>query len=174
MTGYDAEHPLTTDDARVLTLLAEAQDAHDPMPPGLLERISLAVSLELMEAELAVLTAEALEPARADTPVVSITFTPSSLSLMVTMTGVGDGVPGEGWVIGPDGLPRRDAGVRVDGWVTGGGVEVDHVARDQAFAATSDATGRLTWPTVAHGAIRFRIRPPQPGSRVVVTPTIEV
>ena len=68
MTGYDADHPLTADDARVLTLLAEAQDAHDPMPPGLLERISLAVSLELMEAELAVLTAEALEPARADTP----------------------------------------------------------------------------------------------------------
>jgi hypothetical protein len=74
---------------------------------------------------------------------------------MVTMTGVDDGV-------------------RVDGWVTGGGVEVDLLAGDQAFAATSDATGRLTWPTVAHGAIRFRIRPPQPGSRVVVTPTIEV
>ena len=155
MTGYDADHPLTADDARVLTLLAEAQEAHDPMPPGLLERISLAVSLELMEAELAVLTAEALEPARADTPVDSITFTASSLSLMVTMTGVDDGV-------------------RVDGWVTGGGVEVDLLASDQAFAATSDATGRLTWPTVAHGAIRFRIRPPQPGSRVVVTPTIEV
>ena len=151
----DANRPMTADDARVLTLLAEAQDLHDPMPPGLIERISLAVSLELMEAELAVLIAHELEPARADTPVDSITFTASSLSLMVTMASVDDGV-------------------RVDGWVTGGGVEVELLSGDESFAATSDATGRLTWPTVAHGAVRFRIRPPQPGSRVVVTPTIEV
>lgn len=151
----DADRPMTADDARVLTLLAEAQDLHDPMPPGLIERISLAVSLELMEAELAVLIAHELEPARADTPVDSITFTASSLSLMVTMASVDDGV-------------------RVDGWVTGGGVEVELLSGDESFAATSDATGRLTWPTVAHGAVRFRIRAPQPGSRVVVTPTIEV
>jgi hypothetical protein len=151
----DANRPMTADDARVLTLLAEAQDLHDPMPPGLIERISLAVSLELMEAELAVLIAHELEPARADTPVDSITFTASSLSLMVTMASVDDGV-------------------RVDGWVTGGGVEVELLSGDESFAATSDATGRLTWPTVAHGAVRFRIRAPQPGSRVVVTPTIEV
>ena len=151
----DANRPMTADDARVLTLLAEAQDLHDPMPPGLIERISLAVSLELMEAELAVLIAHELEPARADTPVDSITFTASSLSLMVTMASVDDGV-------------------RVDGWVTGGGVEVELLSGDESFAATSDATGPLTWPTVAHGAVRFRIRAPQPGSRVVVTPTIEV
>ena len=155
MTAYDAVRPLTAEDKALLTALAAAQDQYDPIPPGLIERLSLAISLELMEAELAVLTAGALEPARADTAVDSITFTASSLSLMVTMSSVDDGV-------------------RVDGWVTGGGVEVDLMAGGESLAATSDATGRLTWPTIGHGAIRFRIRTPQPGARVVVTPTIEV
>ncbi len=155
MTAHDADHPLSAEDHALLTALATAQDAHDPMPPGLIERVSLAISLELMEAELAVLTAEALEPARADAAVDSITFTASSLSLMVTMTTVDDGV-------------------RIDGWVTGGGVEVDRLTGDESLAAISEATGRLVWPTIGHGAARFRIRPPQPGARVVVTPTIAV
>ena len=151
----DHDHPMTDDDFRLLAALADAQDELDPLPPGLIDRLTLALSLELLEAELAVLAAEALEPARADSPVDSITFTASSLSLMVTLT-------------------RDDDLVRVDGWVTGGGVEVDLLRGDERHTATSDATGRLAWPPVAPGPVRFRIRPPQPGSRAVVTPTIEV
>ena len=155
MTGYDADHPLTADDARVLTLLVEAQDAHDPMPPGLLERISLAVSLELMEAELAVLTAEALEPARADTPVDSITFTASSLSLMVTLTAVDDGV-------------------RIDGWVTGGPATVELRAGEKSIAAEADANGRFSVDEVPRGPVRFILRPVDARGRPVITPVVEI
>ncbi|MFT3888677.1 MAG: sigma factor [Arachnia sp.] len=155
MTTNDEALPLTPEDEALLAALAAAQDAHDPLPPGMIERISLALSLELMEAELAVLTADQLEPVRADSPVDSITFTSSSLSLMVTLTPVDDEV-------------------RLDGWVTGGGVTVELLGGDEASAAVSDATGRLTWSPIAHGPIRFRITPPGAGARVVVTPTIEV
>lgn len=153
----DFEHPLTEDDLQLLTTLEQVQAEFDPIPEGMLDRISFAVSLELMHAELATLADESLALSRAETsiPADTLTFTASSTSLMVVLTEI-------------------DEGVRIDGWVTGGGVTVELHAGSEVHSQVSDATGRLTWSRVAHGSIRFLVRPSREGARPVVTPTIEV
>lgn len=153
MSAHDADLPLTDDDLALLASVAAAQNEHDPLPAGMLQRIDLAVSLELMAAELAVLTSDHLEPARAD--VDTVTFTASTTSLMITFATVDDGV-------------------RLDGWITGGGITVDLHAAAGVWTAVSDATGRLVWPTVEHGPVRFVIHPTRDGDRPVATPTVEV
>ncbi|NHB84377.1 hypothetical protein G7085_06505 [Tessaracoccus sp. HDW20] len=96
-----------------------------------------AVSVALMEAELAVLVDGGLEVVRSE-PATTITFTASSLSLMITLTEV----------------ERR---VRIDGWVTGGGIAVQLLTGAEVLETVSDATGRLVWTSVPHGPVRFRI-----------------
>lgn len=153
MNAHDADAPLTDDDLALLAALAEAQEAADPMPPGMLDRIVWAVSLELMNAELAVLTSDALQPARAE--VDTLTFTASTTSLMVT------------WA-------PCDEGVQVAGWITGGGVRVDLHTSTAVYTSTSDATGRLEWPAMHPGSVRFVIHPVRAGDRAVATPFVEI
>ncbi|AQP44499.1 hypothetical protein [Tessaracoccus flavus] len=157
MNDYAADAPLDADDERLLAAVASAQLEHDPVPDGLIDRLMFAVSLEIMEAELATLESRDLATVRSIDPVVvdTITFTASTTSFMVS-------------------LSESDGGVRIDGWVTGGGVEVELRAGALRLSRVSDATGRLTWEHVPHGPVRFLIQPSRPGQRPVVTPTIEV
>lgn len=156
MNIFDPDGPLTEADLALLAEIGAAQLAHDPPPPDLIDRMLLAVSLTLMEAELAVLVEGPLEAVRAEPSVVeSITFTASAVSLMITPT-------------------RVDSGVVIDGWVTGGGVRVELHAGGEVIERVSDATGRLVWPPVPSGPVRFLIRPAREGTRPVITPTIEV
>lgn len=156
MNPFDPDAPLTEEDLSLLAEIGAAQQALDPPPPHLTERMLLAVSLTLMEAELAVLVEGPLEAVRAEPSVVeSVTFTASSVSLMITPT-------------------RVDSGVVIDGWVTGGGILVELHAGGEVIERTSDATGRLAWPPVPAGRVRFLIRPARDGGRPVITPTIEV
>ncbi|MGA4669001.1 hypothetical protein ACPCG0_04245 [Propionibacteriaceae bacterium Y1923] len=149
--------PLNDDDHALLDAIVEAQEAFDPLPAGLLERVEFAISLERLNAELATLTADELVATRSDVQVSTdtITFTASSISLMIVLTPHGDRV-------------------RIDGWVTGGGVSVTLHTGAAAHRQVSDATGRLVWPEVAHGPVRFLVESDLPGARPVVTPTIEV
>lgn len=155
--NHDALGPMTDDDLALLAAIGRAQDELDPVPAGMLERLEFAVSLELLNAELATLTDTELLTTRSDVGVSTdtITFTASSTSLMIV-------------------LSTHDDEVRIDGWVTGGGVTVTLRAGAAQHPATSDATGRLVWPRVPHGPIRFLVEPTRPGGRPVVTPTIEV
>ena len=149
--------PLAGDDLELLGGISRAQDALDPLPAGLLERLEFAISLELLNAELATLTDSELLTTRSDEDVLTdmITFTASSTSLMIVLS------------------PDQD-GVRIDGWVTGGGITVTLHAGTDARPVVSDATGRLIWSAVPHGPVRFLVEPVRPGGRPVVTPTIEV
>lgn len=147
---------MNDDDLELLAGIGRAQEALDPLPAGLLERLEFTISLELLNAELATLTDTELVPTRSDDLVTdTITFTASSTSLMI--------------VLSPD-----PDGVRIDGWVTGGGVTVTLHAGNDAHSAVSDATGRLVWSAVPHGPVRFLVAPARPGGRPVVTPMIEV
>ena len=51
----DTLMPLDDNDELLLAGIAAAQAEHDPLPAGLLERMRFALSLELMDAELAAL-----------------------------------------------------------------------------------------------------------------------
>ena len=158
MTAHDdALMPLDDRDELLLAAIAAAQADQDPPPAGLMERMRFALSLELMNAELAALETGSPAGVRGVDPAVTdtLTFTASGLSLMVV-------------------LSEADGGVRVDGWVTGGGVTVEARSADAVDAQVSDATGRLTWAELPHGPLRFLIHPPLPGQRPVVTPVIEV
>lgn len=157
MTTNDALQPLDADDVAIFGALATAQAELDPLPIGMMERLTFALSLALMNAELAALDGRPLLAARGLDPAVTdtVTFTASTLSLMVVLSEV-------------------DGGVRVDGWVTGGGVTVEARTSDTVDVRVSDATGRLVWPLVPHGPLRFLIQPNRPDQRPVVTPTIEV
>ncbi|MGA4507883.1 hypothetical protein ACQB6R_02485 [Propionibacteriaceae bacterium G1746] len=157
-----ADDPLTADDLSLVAAIGNAQQTFDPMPTGMVDRVLFALSLELMEAELAIMADEQLATARSShAPQVqadTITFTSSSTSLMVVLTDDSD----------------DDETVRIDGWVTGGGIKVTAQAGAHMLEQVSDATGRLVWLNVRHGPVRFLIESDRPGSRPVVTPTVEV
>lgn len=155
MSAHD--EPIDARDEALIAGIAAAQRRYDPVPAGLVDRISFAVSLELMNAEIATIVREPMAAARALDPVATdtCTFTSSSLSLMVV-------------------LSRVDGGVRIDGWVTGGGLIVEAHCGDDVLARTSDASGRLEWAFLPHGPVRFLIRPGREGQRPVLTPAIEV
>ena len=71
-------------------------------------------------------------------------------------------------------ITATELGVRIDGWVTGGGLTVRLYTDATVHTAVADATGRLVWPEVRHGRVRFLVEPDRPGARPVVTPPIEV
>lgn len=157
MTPNDALAPLDSSDRDLLTAVAAAANRHDPPPRGLVDRVLFALSLELMSAEIAAFEAADLVPARGIDPATTdtVTFTASSLSLMLVTTDI-------------------DGGVRIDGWVTGGGVTVEAHCANAVFSEVSDATGRVSWPLLPHGSVRFLIHPTRQDQRPVITPAIEV
>ena len=156
-------------DARDLSNLAHVRDLYastDPVPAGLTDRLKYAISVHVLHADVAELVesvqlaTRTTEARRAEpTPTESVTFTAASVSLMVSMSRTPD-----------------DAGVRIDGWVTCGGAEIDVVSSDATTTVTSDEHGRFVFEDVARGPIHFIIRT-HPGDlrvRPVITPTMEV
>lgn len=151
-----ADAPLTDDDLLLLTRLQAAQEANDPMPEGMLERIHFRIALQAMEAELATIADQDLAFARGgSTKADTITFTSSTISLTVM-------------------IAEEDTVVRIDGWVTGGGLQIDLVGDFGTWPRTSDATGRMVWTDVPHGSIHFLIHPARADARLVATPVVEV
>ena len=133
-------------------LMAEA----DPVPPHLIADIDFSLSLAAMNAELAALTTEAAA-VRAHGPenAESVTFTSSTMTLMV--------------VIG-----RDDGQIRLDAWVSGGGITIEMIHGTDRASAVSDVNGRVSWFPVAPGLVRFLIQPITAGGRPVITPAIEL
>lgn len=153
------DQPLDAADTALLAALADLYDAVDPPPPTLDDDVLFAVTLAALDAEAATLL-QAGEPAlRAATDTGTtdtVTFTSSSLQLMIR--------PSE----------EDDGSRRIDAWVTGGGIDVALVCAAGTRWQTSDAHGRLVWRSVPRGPASFLLRPPEPGARPVKTPIIEL
>ena len=109
-----------------------------------------------MNAEFALLADEPLG-VRAQTAesADSVTFTSSTMTLMV--------------VIG-----RDDGQLRIDAWVSGGGITVELIQGAERTAQVSDVNGRVSWFPVQPGLARFLIAPITSGGRPVITPAIEL
>jgi hypothetical protein len=153
--------PLDEFDREVLAELRAMHEQLDPPPGDLAERVKFALTLAALEAEVAELQELSLAEVRSEQVYAttdSMTFTSSTLSLMVTVT--------------PDTTDFER--LRVDGWVTGPGIVVELSIGTQRLTATSDANGRLVWEGVPRGRARFLIHPTSEGARPVVTPTIEL
>ncbi len=150
------DDPMDDIDVAVLDALRRALAVADPLPDNLVDEIEFSLSLAAMNAELAML---ADDPVGVRAPTVeradSVTFTSSTMTLMV--------------VIG------RDAGeLRVDAWVSGGGITVELIQGAERTPGVSDVNGRVSWSPVQPGLARFLISPLTTGGRPVITPAIEL
>lgn len=149
--------PLDDRDEAILRELGDVVCVVDPCPPGLVERITFALTVQALQAEVAELTSQpelvsrsapAQEAARAST----LTWSTDALSIMVTVTLEG---------------PGR---ARVDGWLTVGraAVELDLGPGLEPRTATADEDGRFVLTDLPRTTVHLLVRPP--GGRPVVTP----
>jgi hypothetical protein len=157
-------------DARDLANLGHVRDlfAHaDPVPGDLAERIKFAITVHALHAEVAELMDSSLLTTRgADTkveptPTESVTFTAASVSLMVSA--------------GPSDSDDTGDRVRVDGWVTTPGAQVEAVTTEGSVSVVSDANGRFVLDDLPHGPVHFVVTDPNDNEvRPVITPTIQI
>src|SRR5580765_1189735 len=88
-------------DAELLDRLQEMWLAADPVPEGLVERVTFAIGLDDLDVEMMRLTEEVLVPAgaRGAEHVRTITFGGDSITVMVTVSQEGqDGFRLDGWL----------------------------------------------------------------------------
>ena len=151
------EPPMDALDGVILGQLSSLFDVLDPPPEALADDVLFAISLAALDAELATLEDTSALQLRASSAVQvdTVTFTSSALQLMVS-------------------IAAQDGALRVDGWITGGGLAVELLCGTASITATSDAHGRLVWSDVPQGPIRFLIHPNDGRSRPVLTPVIEL
>lgn len=159
MNSISEEGPIDAGDVATLTLLADSYARLDPVPAGMAERMKFAITVRSLEAEVAQLVQSSPLAVRgAETQQTeSVTFSAGRVSLMVTTTGSG-------------------AGVRIDGWVTTPGAQVEATYPHRSFKATADEHGRFVIDGAPHGSVMFLIRidPSDPDETPVITPRIEV
>jgi hypothetical protein len=164
-------------DARDLANLGQVRDlfAHaDPVPSDLAERVKFAITVHALHAEVAELMDSALlttrsadaagvEPTLTD----SVTFTAASVSLMVSAGPAGPAGRGD--------ADDTDDRVRVDGWVTTAGAQIEAVTSEGSSTVISDANGRFVLDDLPHGPVHFVVTDPgNEDMRPVVTPTIQI
>jgi hypothetical protein len=154
MTEHPEQH-MDDIDLAILDALHETLTLADPVPPHLVGDIEFNLSLAAMNAELAMLADEAVGVRAAAENADSVTFTSSTMTLMV--------------VIG-----RDDGQLRIDAWVSGGGITVELIQGADRTPAVSDVNGRASWFPVQAGLARFLISPITSGGRPVITPAIEL
>jgi hypothetical protein len=149
------------DDA-VLAAVREVFDRADPVPARLGDQVKFALTVQALEAEIAELQRTPLASSAARsvdyTRVQTVTFASGRLTAMVTINPI-----------------DRDR-VRLDGWVTGGRVEVELRERSRSSTVETDENGRFVFDSVARGLAQFVIRPLDAEStqRPVITPSIEL
>lgn len=150
------DDPMDDIDLAVLDALRRTLTVADPVPDHLAGEIEFSLSLAAMNAELALLAEDSVG-VRAPTAesADSVTFTSSTMTLMV--------------VIG-----RDDGELRIDAWVSGGGITVELIQGANRTPAVSDVNGRVSWFPVQPGLARFLISPLTAGGRPVITPAIEL
>lgn len=147
-------------DERALALVRTHLDLVDPVPDDLTERVKFAMTVASLEAEIAHLMNDSLAGATRTTEydrATTVTFESEGLSIMVTLEPV-----------------ERDV-VRVRGWVTSPGADVELRERSRSQESTADDEGRFVFERVNHGTIHLVIRRhDEPGARPVITPGIEI
>lgn len=130
----------------------------DPVPAGLTEDIKYALTVRLLEAEVAELTRMTALASRTEAGELtrSVSFTGSRLSLMATVTEDGETL-------------------RLDCWVTVGGAEVELHADGRVWSQTTDEVGRAAFDDVPKGSVHFIVWPDATKQdRPTITPAIDL
>ncbi len=160
-------------DARDIANLNQVRDLFrhaDPVPSDLAERIKFAITVHALHAEVAelmdssLLTTRSVDAKVEPTPTDSVTFTAAAVSLMVSAG------PAES-----DAIDDADERVRVDGWVTTPGAQIEAVTTEGSSTVISDANGRFVLDDLPHGPVHFVVTDPgNEDMRPVITPTIQI
>lgn len=156
-----AKSPLDADDLRLLDLIRAEAEATDPTPPGLVRRITFAMTVAGLEAEVAELMAEPETVGAVRTTTYerasTITFESSALSVMVT--------------IAPDGYQTWT----LRGWLSAPTAEVELRERARTHTTEVDGEGRFVFEGLEAGTVHLVIRrTDDPDARPVITPGIEL
>ena len=160
-----ADQPLDTADAVLLGEVARLYEEVDPVPHGLTDRLSFALALDELYAEVAEMSRVPTDLAgvRSDLAAVrteTLTFAAESLTAMVTVTHVG---------------PNR---VRLDGWVAPAQRLHVRLRMQQGRVETlADAAGRFSFDDLPDGFVQLSFHPEtggNDGGSAVVTPSFEL
>lgn len=152
---------LDVEDLDVLARLAALVELADPIPKGLVDRVGMALTVEVLQAEMTHLGLSgapllALRSDEASIEADTITFTTDVLTVMISVRPDGDRV-------------------RIDGWAAPAGpllVEL-HQGVDLT-SAESDSDGRFVFAGLEHGPARLVMRRATDPEVPVVTPQIEL
>lgn len=158
--------PLDEVDERILAEIREISSHVDPAPASLTERVKYAMTVRMLEAEVAELTQMPMAVVRSEVgeKVESISFSSSRLSLMVSLTTETDGI-------------------RVDCWVTQGGALVEvhvngstaEVPAEAGRARVCDEHGRCVFSGLPAGPAHFIVWPDKDKlAQPIITPTINL
>lgn len=153
--------PIDDTDVEVLARIAKLYSELDPVPTGLVDRVTFGITLETLHAEIAELQRSSdLAGVRSSgaQAAQTVTFTSNSTTLMVTIATL-----------------SADR-ARIDGWVVpGGGMSVELKTPTGVLTAAADPDGRFVFAEVARGLVQFAVRPPEgSGQQPVLTPSIEI
>lgn len=159
-----ANQPLDATDAALLADIARLYEEVDPVPPGLIERLSFALALDELCAEVAKMSRVPADLAgvRGDAAVrtETMTFAAESLTAMITVTHVG---------------PDR---VRLDGWVAPAqSLQVRLRLQRGRLETLADAAGRFSFADLPDGFVQLSFHPEtggDDGGSAVVTPSFEL
>ena len=165
MNNNLADQPLDTTDEVLLGEVARLYEEVDPVPHGLTDRLSFALALDELYAEVAEMSRVPTDLAgvRSDLAAVrteTLTFAAESLTAMVTVTHVG---------------PNR---VRLDGWVAPAQRLHVRLRMQQGRVETlADAAGRFSFDDLPDGFVQLSFHPETGGDyggSAVVTPSFEL
>ena len=157
------------DDLDLLALagLRAIYEQGDPVPPGLLERVKFAITLDDLEAEVARLQRGSVPElaARSETrpedvlKARTVTFTSDTVTTMVTITAI------------------TSDSVRLDGWAAPGAfLQVELRVGETRHHVVADEDGRFVFDDVTRGLAQLVLRPTEgsSGEHAVITPAIEL
>ena len=163
MTTHPADRPIDGSDVALLTELARLYETADPVPDGLIERLSFTLALDELYAEVAAMTRVApdLAGVRSETGVrtETMTFSAECLTVMVTVSRTG---------------PDR---VRLDGWVAPAAPLPVRLRMQAARLETvADVGGRFSFADLPTGFVQlaFGAGHAEETGQVVVTPSFEL
>ncbi len=158
------DDPIDSHDTAVLAAVADLFARVDPVPAGLVDRISFALALEHVDAEVARMSAEHasdLAVARGDEATRTITFEAPSLTIMITISHMTDDL------------------VRLDGWLAPPGAHRVEVRTATGRIETrADGEGCFALRRVPHGLAQLVVRTEDSATTgpatSVITPSIMV
>ncbi len=148
-------------DAHVLDTLRRAAEALDPVPPGLVDRVTFAVALDEVYAEVAeiqredILAGSGVRSGDDGTDTATMTFSSERTSMTITVS------------------PSGHRLVRIDGWLTGADGATIALRIPGETRREAAQSGRFWFDDVPRGQVQLMVEEAD-GRATMITPAVEL